>query len=138
MKLGYDPDQRYLIFKVAGKLIGTDIGLVKRILYYDSPQKVPLARDYFDGLVEFEGKPIPFYNLLRAMGFDESKKVGENLIAVHFVKGIDIAFKIGSVITVAQMDQPSVEECKGKVFGVEKTGIWNGKKVYIINAENMI
>lgn len=131
-------DQQFLIFRVADKLIGTNIELVKRILHYDSVQKVPLARDCFDGIVRFDEKPIPFFNLPLAMGISEKKESIENLIAVHNVHGIDVAFKIGNVVTVTRLDVSDEDESDEHIKGIDQKASWHGKEVYILNAKKIV
>ena len=131
-------DNQYLIFRTAGKLVGTNIELVKRILQYDYLQKVPLAMDYFDGLVKFDNKPIPLFNLPHAMGLKEKKITSENLIAVHSVHGIDIAFKIGNVVTVTRIENSSLEECTEDIKGVDQIAVWDETEIYILNAEKVV
>jgi len=131
-------DQQYLIFRIDDKLIGTNISLVKRILHYDSVQKVPLAKDSFEGLVDFDEKPVPFFNLSLAMGIEEHNLPAENLIAVHHVHGTDIAFKIGNVVTVTRIDRSTLNENTEGINGVDEKATWNGKEIYILNAEKIV
>ncbi|MDH3974345.1 MAG: chemotaxis protein CheW [Deltaproteobacteria bacterium] len=138
MNIEYALDQQYLIFRVADKLIATNIALVKRILHYEFVQKVPLARDYFEGLVKFDEKPIPFFNLPLAMGIKGKKVSTENLIAVHNVQGIDIAFKIGNVVTVTRIDRSALGESTEGIKGVDHKTSWSGEEVYILNAEKIV
>lgn len=138
MNIPYTVDEQYLIFKIADKLIASNIALVKRILHYESVHRVPLTRDYFEGLVKFEGKPIPFFNLSLAMGLREKQVSVKNLIAVHNVHGIDIAFKIGSVVTVTRIARSALNESEEIINGVDQKTLWSGKDVYILNAEKIV
>lgn len=138
MSIDYTLDQQYLIFRISDKLIGTNIALVKRILHYDSVQRVPLARDFYEGLVKFEERPIPFFNLPLAMGFEEKQAPSENLIAIHNVQGIDIAFKIGNVVTVTRIEKSALGESTEGIKGVDNKTSWSGEEVYILNAEKIV
>lgn len=138
MNIDYSLDQQYLIFRVTDKLIGTNIASVKRILHYETVQQVPLARDFFEGLVKFDEKPIPFFNLPLAMGIEDKKVSDENLIAVHNVNGNDVAFKIGNVVTVTRIDISALAESTADIKGVEQKASWGEEEVYIINAEKIV
>lgn len=130
--------EQYLIFTLGGEFFGMKLRYVKRVIPFEGACDVPLSRENFDGLVRFEGKAIPLYNLLKAMGVEGSVASGENLVAVERIKGEDIGLLIEGVKKVARLEPDVIEESEDGMAGVKKTANWDGKEVRLLDAEELI
>ena len=128
--------RQYLLFRLANNLFGTEIRDIKRILPLDIVYKVPLAKPYYEGIIRFENRAIPLFNLREAMGGKASG--GEHLIVVEEIEGEDIGLLIGNVKTVVRIDDSEAVAYEGLIPGIKKSVAWEGKEVYLLDAGAVI
>ena len=129
--------KQYLIFRLGDYYFGSVIDSIKRILTIDKVYKVPLAKTNFEGIVDFEGKPLPLFNLGEAMELNRIQPDG-GLVAVQQIAGKDVGVMIGDVLAVARFDPETIEDYSGQMPFVEKMIVWEGKEVKLINSEKLL
>ena len=61
-------DVQVVTFLLDSQEFAFDILQVERILRYEAPARVPNAPDYLEGVVRFEGAPVPVVDLRKRLG----------------------------------------------------------------------
>lgn len=130
--------QQYLIFSLSSRLFASRLRDVKRVLPLEKIFDVPLKRNNFEGLVKFEGKAIPLFNLKRVVVKQFNRDTQENLIVVQNVQGQDVGFLIDKVHKVAALDRSSFEDYESQLPGVTQKSLWEGSEVIVIEAEKLL
>lgn len=52
-----------VVFRVGGQEFAFDILQVERILRYEPPARLPKAPDFLEGVITYEGVPVPVFDL---------------------------------------------------------------------------
>jgi len=96
-------DVQVVTFMLDTQEFAFDILQVERILRYAAPARVPNAPDYLEGIVRFEGAPVPVVDLRKRLQLDapvrdetrvivlnlESERIGVMVDAVREVLRVD-------------------------------------------------
>ena len=135
---GQKKGKQYLLFKLEDKYFGTRIDDVKRILSLDYVHKVPLMKENFEGLMRYEDKAVPLFNLKKSLGFKGGVTFDESFVAIESVDGCDVGFIIGDVITVIRIDEEHLKNSSGNVPGVRMETQWEDNIVYLLNADELV
>ena len=76
-------DVQVVTFTLDSHEFAFDILHVERILRYEPPAKVPNAPDYLEGVVRFEGTPVPVVDLRKRLGLDAEIRDETRLIVLN-------------------------------------------------------
>ncbi len=94
-------DVQLVAFRIAGQEFAFNIFQVERILRYESPAPLPKAPDFLEGVLQYQGEPVPVIDLRKRLGVDAPLKDDTRIIVLDWEGG-----KIGIVVdTVTEVMQ---------------------------------
>ena len=94
-------DVQLVTFRVAGQDFAFNIFQVERILRYEAPSRLPKAPDFLEGVLQYQGTPVPIVDLRKRLGVDAPLKEETRIIVLDWEGG-----KIGIVVdTVTEVMQ---------------------------------
>lgn len=76
-------DVQVVTFTLNSQEFAFDILQVERILRYEEPARVPSAPDYLEGIIRFEGSPVPVVDLRKRLGLDAQVRDETRLIVLN-------------------------------------------------------
>lgn len=129
---------QYLVFTISGKLIGTKLAYVKRVVELKKHYKVPLSCNNYEGIIKFEGKVIPLFSLKKAMQLTRSSIDDDGFVVVENHRGVDIGLLISEVKQVINIDPNYISQSEGEIAGIKQKVLWDGNIIYIIDTEELI
>ncbi|MBE9504496.1 MAG: chemotaxis protein CheW [Proteobacteria bacterium] len=129
--------QQFLIFSLSSKLYASNLRDVKRIVPLEKIFEVPLKRENYLGLVKFEGKAIPLFNLKSAINKGNTGYSPEDLIVVQYVRGQDVGFLVDKVDKVMTLDPNSFEDYESNIPGISKKIIEKENDIMLIYADEI-
>jgi purine-binding chemotaxis protein CheW len=94
-------DVQLVTFRVAGQEFAFNIFQVERILRYEAPARLPKAPDFLEGVLQYQGIPVPVVDLRKRLGVEAPLKEDTRIIVLDWEGG-----KIGIVVdTVTEVMQ---------------------------------
>ncbi|MGH7537035.1 MAG: chemotaxis protein CheW [Gemmatimonadales bacterium] len=94
-------DVQLVTFRVAGQDFAFNIFQVERILRYEAPAPLPKAPDFLEGVLQYQGGPVPVIDLRKRFGVDAPLKDETRIIVLDWDGG-----RIGVVVdTVTEVTQ---------------------------------
>ena len=75
-------DVQLVAFRVAGQEFAFNIFQVERILRYESPSPLPKAPDFLEGVLQYQGAPVPVIDLRKRLGVDAPLKDDTRIIVM--------------------------------------------------------
>ena len=94
-------------FRVAGQEFAFNIFQVERILRYEAPAKLPKAPEYLEGILQYQGGPVPVIDLRKRLGVAAPLK-DETRIVVLDLEGGRIGMVVDAVTEVLQVGAADV------------------------------
>lgn len=86
-------DVQLVTFRVAGQDFAFNIFQVERILRYEAPDRLPKAPDFLEGVLQYQGDPVPVIDLRKRFGVAAPLKDETRIIVLDWE-----ASKIGIVV----------------------------------------
>ncbi|MCB1324230.1 MAG: purine-binding chemotaxis protein CheW [Spirochaetales bacterium] len=74
--------QKYLTFLISEEEYGMPVSQVVEIIRVSELVRIPHAHDYFEGLMNFRGRPLPVLSLARRLGMEDSPEPAEGRRAI--------------------------------------------------------
>jgi purine-binding chemotaxis protein CheW len=94
-------DVQLVTFRVAGQEFAFNIFQVERILRYEAPARLPKAPEFLEGVLQYQGTPVPVVDLRKRLGVEAPLKDDTRIIVLDWDGG-----KIGVVVdTVTEVMQ---------------------------------
>jgi len=100
-------DVQLVAFRVAGQEFAFNIFQVERILRYESPSPLPKAPDFLEGVLQYQGAPVPVIDLRKRLGVDAPLKDDTRIIVMDW-EGGKIGFVVDTVTEVMQIGADNV------------------------------
>jgi purine-binding chemotaxis protein CheW len=100
-------DVQLVAFRVAGQEFAFNIFQVERILRYESPSPLPKSPDFLEGVLQYQGAPVPVIDLRKRLGVDAPLKDDTRIIVLDW-EGGKIGFVVDTVTEVMQIGAESV------------------------------
>ncbi|HSD31556.1 MAG TPA: chemotaxis protein CheW [Gemmatimonadales bacterium] len=94
-------------FRVAGQDFAFNIFQVERILRYEAPARLPKAPDFLEGILQYQGGPVPVIDLRKRLGVAAPLK-DETRIVVLDLEGGRIGMVVDAVTEVLQVGAAEV------------------------------
>ncbi len=110
-------DVQLVTFRVAGQDFAFNIFQVERILRYESPSPLPKAPDYLEGVLQYQGSPVPVIDLRKRLGVDAPLKDDTRIIVLDWDTG-KIGFIVDTVTEVLQVGAADVSAPPAIVKGL--------------------
>jgi purine-binding chemotaxis protein CheW len=104
---GAGDDVQLVAFRVAGQEFAFNIFQVERILRYESPSPLPKAPDFLEGVLQYQGAPVPVIDLRKRLGVDAPLKDDTRIIVMDW-EGGKIGFVVDTVTEVMQIGAANV------------------------------
>jgi purine-binding chemotaxis protein CheW len=95
-------DVQLVTFRVAGQDFAFNIFQVERILRYESPAPLPKAPDFLEGVLQYQGGPVPVIDLRKRLGVEAPLKDDTRIIVLDWDGG-KIGFVVDTVTEVLQI-----------------------------------
>jgi purine-binding chemotaxis protein CheW len=100
-------DIQVVTFRVGAQDFAFDILQVERILRYEKPAGVPMAPDYLEGVLRYEGAAIPVVDLRKRLEVDATVGDETRLIVLGF-EGERIGVLVDEVREVLRVDAGTI------------------------------
>jgi purine-binding chemotaxis protein CheW len=110
-------DVQLVTFRVAGQDFAFNIFQVERILRYESPSPLPKSPDYLEGVLQYQGSPVPVIDLRKRLGVDAPLKDDTRIIVLDWDTG-KIGFIVDTVTEVLQVGAADVSAPPAIVKGL--------------------
>ncbi len=110
-------DVQLVTFRVAGQDFAFNIFQVERILRYESPSPLPKSPDYLEGVLQYQGSPVPVIDLRKRLGVDAPLKDDTRIIVLDWDTG-KIGFIVDTVTEVLQVGAGDVSAPPAIVKGL--------------------
>lgn len=94
-------------FRVAGQEFAFNIFQVERILRYEAPARLPKAPEFLEGILQYQGGPVPVIDLRKRLGVAAPLK-DETRIVVLDLDGGRIGMVVDAVTEVLQVGAADV------------------------------
>ena len=94
-------------FRVAGQEFAFNIFQVERILRYEAPARLPKAPEFLEGVLQYQGGPVPVIDLRKRLGVAAPLK-DETRIIVLDLEGGRIGMVVDAVTEVLQVGAAEV------------------------------
>jgi purine-binding chemotaxis protein CheW len=94
-------------FRVAGQEFAFNIFQVERILRYEAPARLPKAPEFLEGILQYQGGPVPVIDLRKRLGVAAPLK-DETRIVVLDLEGGRIGMVVDAVTEVLQVGAADV------------------------------
>lgn len=110
-------DVQLVTFRVAGQEFAFNIFQVERILRYESPAPLPKSPDFLEGILQYQGGPVPVIDLRKRLGVDAPLKDDTRIIVLDWDGG-KIGFVVDTVTEVMQIGAAEVNAPPSIVKGL--------------------
>jgi purine-binding chemotaxis protein CheW len=110
-------DVQLVTFRVAGQDFAFNIFQVERILRYESPAPLPKAPDFLEGVLQYQGGPVPVIDLRKRFGVEAPLKDDTRIIVLDWDGG-RIGFVVDAVTEVMQVGAAEVRPPPALVKGL--------------------
>lgn len=109
----------YLVYILAGRAFGVELGGALEIIPWQEGKQVPLAYSYVEGILDYRGRIYPVFNIEKRLGLKPLGPIGftasetENApskgrsILLLEEKGTLFGIAVDSVQKMAQFEQPT-------------------------------
>lgn len=104
---------RLLLFAVAGRLFGCDIGAVREIVPARRTTRLPGAPDYVRGLINLRGSIVTVVDLAVRLGTGSAAEDGSIILVEHGSKHVGVA--VDEVRDVQVLTSGQLEDAQGDV-----------------------
>lgn len=94
-------------FRVGSQEFGLNVFQVERILRYERPASLPKAPDFLEGVVTFEGVPVPVIDLRKRLSLG-AELADETRMMVLDVEGNRVGIIVDQVLDVLRIDGATI------------------------------
>ncbi len=129
---------KYLVFQLVQRYFALEMDAIRRVVNAETIYSVPLAKKNYAGLMRFEERAIPIFNLREALGLKKKGEAEENLVAVEQIDDDEVGVLVGSVYSVADLGEGKEIDREPELAGVEKLVEWGGKEVNVVDMGGML
>jgi len=135
-------DIQLVTFRVAGQDFAFNIFQVERILRWERPTPLPKAPDFLEGMLTYQGAPIPVVDLRKRFNVEAPVKEETRVIVVEWDAG-RVGVIVDAVAEVLRVPAAEVTPPPGIVRGLAAeyiSGIVskNGKTVVVLNTGKLL
>jgi len=130
-------------FRVGDQEFGLNVFQVERILRYERPASLPKAPDFLEGVVTFEGVPVPVVDLRKRLSV-AADQADETRMMVLDVEGNRVGIVVDQVLDVLRVDGGAITAPPPIVKGLAAeyiSGLLSrdgGRTVVILNAGKLL
>jgi purine-binding chemotaxis protein CheW len=94
-------------FRVGDQEFGLNVFQVERILRYERPAALPKAPDFLEGVVTFEGVPVPVVDLRKRLSV-QAEQADETRMMVLDIDGHRVGIVVDRVLDVMRVDGAAI------------------------------
>jgi len=130
-------------FRVGEQEFGLNVFQVERILRYERPAPLPKSPDFLEGVVTFEGTPVPVVDLRKRLSM-KAEQADETRMMVLDIEGNRVGIVVDQVLDVMRVDGGAITAPPPLVKGLAAEYISgllsreNGRTVVILNASRLL
>lgn len=130
-------------FRVGEQEFGLNVFQVERILRYERPAALPKAPDFLEGVVTFEGTPVPVVDLRKRLSVT-AELADETRMMVLDIEGNRVGIVVDQVLDVMRVDGGAITAPPPLVKGLAAEFISgllsrdNGRTVVLLNAGRLL
>jgi len=130
-------------FRVGEQEFGLNVFQVERILRYERPAALPKSPDFLEGVVTFEGIPVPVVDLRKRLSM-KADQADETRMMVLDIDGNRVGIVVDQVLDVMRVDGGAITAPPPLVKGLAAEYISgllsreNGRTVVILNASRLL
>ena len=130
-------------FRVGEQEFGLNVFQVERILRYERPAPLPKSPDFLEGVVTFEGTPVPVVDLRKRLSM-KADQADETRMMVLDIEGNRVGIVVDQVLDVMRVDGGAITAPPPLVKGLAAEYISgllsreNGRTVVILNASRLL
>ena len=130
-------------FRVGEQEFGLNVFQVERILRYERPAPLPKSPDFLEGVVTFEGTPVPVVDLRKRLSL-QAELLDETRMMVLDIEGNRVGIVVDQVLDVMRVDGGAITAPPPLVKGLAAEYISgllsrdNGRTVVILNAGRLL
>jgi purine-binding chemotaxis protein CheW len=130
-------------FRVGEQEFGLNVFQVERILRYERPAALPKAPDFLEGVVTFEGAPVPVVDLRKRLSLS-AEHADETRMMVLDIEGNRVGVVVDQVLDVLRVDSGAITAPPPLVKGLAAEYISgllsrdNGRTVVLLNAGRLL
>ncbi len=130
-------------FRVGDQEFGLNVFQVERILRYERPAALPKSPDFLEGVVTFEGVPVPVIDLRKRLSLG-AELADETRMMVLDVEGNRVGIVVDQVLDVLRIDGAAITAPPPLVKGLAAeyiSGLLSrdgGRTVVILNAGRLL
>lgn len=105
---------QYVTFSLEEQLYAVDITLVNEITEIKDITKIPISKDYMEGVLNLRGKVIPIINLKRKMNIEIKRTSNQILVIEYGDKQIGLIIDHAKDVKV--IDDQSIEKLESNIY----------------------
>ena len=130
-------------FRVGEQEFGLNVFQVERILRYERPAPLPKSPDFLEGVVTFEGAPVPVVDLRKRLSL-QADQADETRMMVLDIEGNRVGVVVDQVLDVMRVDGGAITAPPPLVKGLAAEYISgllsrdDGRTVVILNAGRLL
>ena len=110
-------DVQLVTFRVAGQAFAFNIFQVERILRYEAPSPLPKAPDFLEGVLTYQGAPVPVVDLRKRLNVPAPLKDDTRIVILES-EGAKIGMIVDTVSEVMQVPAAQVTPPSAIVKGL--------------------
>jgi len=135
-------DVQLVTFRVAGQDFAFNIFQVERILRYEAPAKLPKSPDFLEGVLQYQGDPVPVIDLRKRLGVAAPLKDETRTIVLDW-ESARIGVVVDAVTEVLQIAATDVSQPPAIVKGLAAeyiTGLVGreGRTIIVLNTGKLL
>lgn len=100
-------DVQLVTFRIAGQDFAFNIFQVERILRYESPAPLPKAPDFLEGVLQYQGGPLPVIDLRKRLGVAAPLRDETRIVVLEW-EGARVGAVVDGVTEVMQIGAAEV------------------------------
>ena len=130
-------------FRVGEQEFGLNVFQVERILRYERPAALPKSPDFLEGVVTYDGAPVPVVDLRKRLSV-QAEQADETRMMVLDIEGHRVGIVVDQVLDVMRVDGGAITAPPPLVKGLAAEYISgllsrdNGRTVVILNAGRLL
>ena len=135
-------DVQLVTFRIAGQDFAFNIFQVERILRYEAPAKLPKAPEFLEGVLQYQGDPVPVIDLRKRLGVAAPLKDETRTIVLDW-ESARIGVVVDAVTEVLQIAATDVSQPPAIVKGLAAeyiTGLVGreGRTIIVLNTGKLL
>ncbi|MBE5963708.1 MAG: purine-binding chemotaxis protein CheW [Lachnospiraceae bacterium] len=102
-------DLQYIVIGIGNEQYGINIKYIDNIVRMQKITRVPMAQEYFKGVINLRGEIIPVMSIRRKLELDDDVITNKTRIIIAKVDNASIGFVVDEVKEVVTLDANSIE-----------------------------